>query len=150
MDDFEKRYAGRVGRTAYIHYKGGAVGDDSLIDDRSTGEPLAVHLGSSALPPGIERVLYLMEVGEEREIVLESEEAYGYYDPKGVQWYTRVMIPNGENLHTGDVLVYTRKSDGQQLPARIIEETEDGLKIDLNHPFAGKQLKYWIRLEELR
>ena len=46
--------------------------------------------------------------------------------------------------------MYTRPSDGLKLPARVVEETEDGLKIDLNHPFAGKQLKYWIKLEDLR
>lgn len=145
----------RAGRIAFVHYRGGAVGEDGeldekLVDDRTAGDPLPIRLGMNAVPPGIENVLYEMEPGEEREIVIESEEAYGVYNPDEVQWYTRVMIPNGESLHVGDVLVYNRPSDNLQLPARVVEETEDGLKIDLNHPFAGKQLKYWIQLVDLK
>ena len=151
MDDV---YRDRIGRMARILYRGGAVGDDgeldeSLIDDHSTGEPLAVRLGTSAIPKGIEQVVMEMEPGEEREVTVPSELAYGVYNPKEVQWYTRVMIPHGNELHVGSVLVYTRPADGTRLPARVIDETDDGLKIDLNHPFAGKDLKYWIKLVDL-
>ena len=50
----------------------------------------------------------------------------------------------------GSVLVYTRPGDGFKLPARVVDETADGIKIDLNHPFAGKELKYWIKLVDLK
>lgn len=153
MDD--ATYRERVGKTAYILYRGGAAGpdgelDESLVDDRSTGDPLAVRLGANAIPRGIEQAVYEMEPGEEREVTVPSELGYGVYNPKEVQWYTRVMIPRGDELHVGSVLVYTRPGDGFKLPARVVDETADGIKIDLNHPFAGKELKYWIKLVDLK
>ena len=31
-------------------------------------------------------------------------------------------------------------------PASIVDATEDAVKIDLNHPYAGKTLEYWVEL----
>ena len=52
----------RLGKIAYIRYRGGAQNEPDLIDDRSTGEPLAVVIGEHRIPKGIEEALCDMEV----------------------------------------------------------------------------------------
>ena len=55
--------ANKAGRTAYLRYKGGVLGEEPL-DDRSAGDPLAVVIGTMQLPRGVEEAVVGMEVGE--------------------------------------------------------------------------------------
>ena len=138
----------RRGRIALIRYKGGARGVD-LVDDRSTGEPLRVILGAGKIPKGIEDALFSMEVGETRTIEVPSELGYGYYNEREVQWYPRSILERGYDLKVGSVMVWTHPEDHRQRPARVIEATKDNVKLDMNHPFAGKDLVYTVTLVDL-
>jgi FKBP-type peptidyl-prolyl cis-trans isomerase 2 len=140
----------RMGRTAYILYKGGAKGEE-ILDDRSTGEPLRVVIGENAVPKGIETLLYELEVGESRDIEIAPEQGFGHPSPAGIQWYPRTMVKDGAQLRVGDDVACTNKYDrADALPGRVIEATDDLVRIDVNHPFAGKTLTYWVKLVELR
>lgn len=140
----------RMGRIAYILYKGGAK-DEEILDDHSDGEPLRVIIGENAIPKGIEALLYELEVGESRTIEIPPELGYGYSSPAGIQWYPRTMIKDGERLKVGDDIICPNKYDRTDaLPGRVVAATDDLVQIDVNHPFAGKTLAYWVKLVELR
>jgi len=139
----------RIGHIASILYKGGAKGEEQ-IDDRSSGEPLRIIIGENAVPRGIEQLLYEMEVGEEREVEIEPELGFGLHQPEGLLWYTRNLVYNGANLVVGDVIACPNQDDKNDiLPGRVVEATADLVRIDVNHPFAGKTLCYWVKLVEL-
>ena len=87
----------KFGTCLYIYYKGGVDGEEP-VDDHSTGEPFKIVLGAGQVCPGIEDALCDMEVGEEKVVVIPSEEAYGHYQEEGVQTYPRVMFPFGYEL----------------------------------------------------
>lgn len=133
---------------AGIWYRGGAQGID-MIDECSDGDPLVVTLGAGRVPKGIERVLFEMEVGERRHLKIPREQGYGFYDPHEARWYPRCMLDHGYDLGKGSILVWTNPEDHTQRPVRVIDVTEDGVRVDFNHPFAGKDLEYWIELVEL-
>ncbi len=136
----------KLGSVVCIHYKGGVVGEEP-IDVRVDGKPLRVLLGNMALPRGIENALIGMKAGDEKEIDVPAEAGYGTYQDHLVNWYPRMKMPDGYNLHVGEVLFYTNPEDGLKMPAWVVDETEDTVRIDFNHPFAGKDLRYWIHLE---
>ncbi|MDR1088469.1 MAG: FKBP-type peptidyl-prolyl cis-trans isomerase [Coriobacteriales bacterium] len=139
----------RVGRVASILYRGGVKGEEQ-VDDRSTGEPLQVVLGENAVPRGIEALLYELEPGEEREIEIAPEEGYGYPSKDGRQWYPRTAVHRGRDLKLGDVIACPNKYDRSDvLPGRVVAATDDLVQIDVNHPFAGKTLHYWVKLVAL-
>ena len=71
------------------------------------------------------------------------------YDEKAAQWYLRTAIKDGYSLKKGSILVWTNPEDQSQRPARVTDATQDGVKIDMNHPFAGKTLEYWVELVDL-
>jgi FKBP-type peptidyl-prolyl cis-trans isomerase 2 len=140
--------ANRWGQVAYMLYKGGPM-DEEPIDNNLTEEPLHVVLGSHAVPRGVETALFEMEIGEERELVLTPEQAYGHYDKRGIQWRARAMIDKGESLKVGDAITCTHSHNSSTLPGRVVDASEDMVQIDVNHPFAGKTVSYWIKLVDL-
>lgn len=139
----------RIGRVASILYKGGAKGEAQL-DDRSGDEPLRIVLGENAVPKGIEALLYELEVGEDKMIEIEPGMGYGFPSPDGMQWYPRTMVHNGASLQVGDVIACPNRYDASEaLPGRVVAATDDLVQIDVNHPYAGKTLTYWVKLVDL-
>ena len=138
-----------LGSVVYLHYRGGLKGEEP-VDDRSTGEPLAVMIGDMKLSRGIEQAVMDMEVGEERTIEVPAELGYGEYQEALAQWYPKSMLDGGYSLEVGDVMFYTNPNDGSRQPAFVTEVTPDNARLDFNHPFAGKTLEYWVRLEDVR
>ena len=139
----------RIGRTAYIRYKGGAKGEEAL-DDHSVAEPLAVVIGEGNVPKGIENLLYELEVGESREVEIAPELGYGHPRSDGIQWYPRTLVHEGQNLQVGDTIACRNPQDQSVLPGRVVDASKDLVQIDVNHPYAGKTLVYWVELVELR
>ena len=135
----------RFGEIVYLRYEGGILGEEP-VDSRREGEPLRIILGGGHVIPGIENALCDMHVGEEREVVIPPEEAYGSYQEEGVQTYPRSAIRFGDELKKGDVMGWTNPASGSQIPVKVIDATENTVKVDFNHPFAGKTLKYWIKV----
>jgi FKBP-type peptidyl-prolyl cis-trans isomerase 2 len=45
-----------------------------------------------------------------------------------------------------DLMLQLNTPDGQQIPARISEVREDSIIMDLNHPLAGKDLQFDIKV----
>ena len=141
--------ANRVGKTAFIRYRGGVLGEEP-IDDRSTGEPLAVTIGTLQLPRGVEDAIVDMEVGENRTIEIPCALGYGEDQEKLASWHLKTMVENGYGLKVGDVIFWTNPDDGRKMPVWVTEATADMVKLDFNHPFAGKTLEYWVELVDLK
>lgn len=136
------------GRTALVFYKGGAVGEE-LVEDYTQGEPQRILLGSGEVPRGVSEVLYDMDIGEERTVVIPCERAYGPHDEQGVQRYPRSFISNGDKLETGVVFAWKHPVSGVDVPVKCIDATRDTVTIDFNHLLAGKDLKYWFKLVDV-
>ena len=109
----------RFGQAAFVHYRGGVEGEEPF-DDHSAGEPVKIILGAGAVIPGIEDVLSEMEVGEERTVTIEPDQAYGRHDPDGVQVYPRTMFSFGDELEEGSVFKWTNPTSGMPIPVRVI------------------------------
>ena len=79
-----------------------------------------------------------------------SDEGYGAADPKLVQWYPRSVLDHGYDLKEGSMVMWQSADGLAAKPASIVDATEDAVKIDLNHPYAGKTLEYWVELVGLQ
>lgn len=133
-----------LGRVVSLQYRGGVKGE-AACDIRDEGNPLRVMLGDMMLPRGIEEAVVGMAVGEERTVEVPCELGYGVHRDELARWYPKSIIPNGYALKLDDVLNY-RDENGTAHPAFVAELTEDNVKLDMNHPFAGKDLVYWLKL----
>lgn len=136
-----------LGRVVSLQYRGGVKGEEPC-DIRDEGNPLRVMLGNMMLPRGIEEAVVGMAVGEEKTVEVPCELAYGEYRDELARWYPKGVIPDGYSLELDDMLNY-RDENGGVHPAFVADLTEDNVKLDMNHPFAGKDLVYWLKLVSL-
>jgi FKBP-type peptidyl-prolyl cis-trans isomerase 2 len=49
---------------------------------------------------------------------------------------------------TEGMMIMVGTADGQQMPAKITEVTDETLTLDMNHPLAGKALTFNIKVVE--
>lgn len=138
----------QFGKCAYIYYRGGVQGEPAH-DIHLSGDPAKIVLGAGQVAPGIEDVLSTMSVGEEKTVVVPPEQAYGSIDPDGVQVYPRNMFSFGKELKEGDVFQWNNPASGMPIPVRVIESYEDAVKVDFNHPQAGKTIEYWLKVVKI-
>ena len=138
----------RTGMIATIRYKGGILGERP-VDDR-TDKPLYVRIGGGRVVKGIDDALQVLEVGDSVTLVIPPEEGYGDADPKLINWYPRSMIPHGYEIKK-DTMIMWESADGlAKRPCMVVDATQDAVKIDMNHPYAGRTLEYWVELVDLK
>lgn len=135
-----------MGKTVRFLYKG-SFPDGTVFDD-GTAEPHEITLGRRQVMEAIESALSTMKVGEEAVIELSAEAAYGPYDEDAVQRFPAYMVPNGNNLPVGKTIGWTSPRNSQPIPAKVSSIENGIVTLDFNHPLAGKDIVYWVKLVE--
>jgi len=123
--------------------------DEEILESTDDTEPIEFIQGIGQIIPGLESALYGMKVGEKKTLVIEPEEAYGDYDPESLEVSKKEEFPEEIPLDVGTFLDL-RDDEENVLSAQIIEEDEDTVTLDFNHPLAGKTLTFEITLTALR
>jgi len=133
-----------------VEYEGkfdsGEVFDSTSHGDHS--HPLDFVVGENHVIKGFEDAVMGMQVGEEKEISIKPEEAYGDRKEELVREFPRKEIPLKEEPKEGMILGFNTPN-GQQFPTTIAKVTDDKITFDLNHPLAGKKLNFKIKLVKI-
>ncbi|MEM2996456.1 MAG: FKBP-type peptidyl-prolyl cis-trans isomerase [Candidatus Bathyarchaeia archaeon] len=102
--------------------------------------PKLIILGEGELPKGLENRLEGLRVGEEREIVIPPEEAYGERNPDNVRMVPyRVLRSKGVTPTVGARV----EVDGRVATVRSIGAGR--VQLDYNHPLAGRRIVYKVK-----
>ena len=135
------------GKIVKVHYTGKL--DDGTVFDSSEGkEPLQFTVGEGKVIKGFDSAVKEMNLDEEKEIHIESKDAYG--DPRAelIKQVPREQLPKEQEPQVGMILG-VGMPNGQQIPARITSVNDTEVTIDLNHPLAGKNLNFKLKLIEV-
>ena len=106
------------------------------------------EVGSGSVIKGFDEGILVMKVGEEKNITIKPEEAYGFHNESLLRKIPKAKITLKEEPKIGMMLILGTP-DGQKFPVRIAEVTSDEVTLDLNHPLAGKTLHFKIKLLEI-
>ena len=135
------------GKGVVVHYTGrfedGTVFDTSLAEGR---EPLNIVLGQGTLINGFEKGLVGLNKGDKKTIEIDPEEGYGEYLDGLVTIIPKDRAPEGVNV--GDFLQST--GDKGTINVVVTEINEEGVKVDANHPMAGKKLIFDVEVLEVK
>lgn len=137
------------GDTIRVHYKGTLTADGSLFDSSEGREPLEFKVGEGMVISGFDKGVIDMKVGDKKVIDIPHLHAYGPMNDMMIFEFDRSQLPEDlENPQVGMVL-HMMDQEGHNLPVAITELTEEKVKLDANHPLAGKDLTFEIELVEI-
>jgi FKBP-type peptidyl-prolyl cis-trans isomerase 2 len=131
-----------------VEYEG-RLEDGTIFDstELNNGTPIKFEVGKGQLISGFDDAVIGKEVGEEFEVSIQPEKAYGDVDPSLTQAINREQFPEDITPEPGMML----RIDGPNNTYSVawIKDVEDKkVIIDLNHPLAGKTLNFKIKIVE--
>lgn len=136
-----------TGDTVRINYTG-RLTDGTQFDSSDGREPLQFTLGEGQVIPGLEAHIEGMEQGAKSTVTIPPEAAYGPHRPEAIQTVERANLPPELDLKVGAQL-QARTADGGVLPITVVEMDDTSVKVDANHPLAGKDLVFDVELVEV-
>lgn len=135
-------------RVVYIHYT--LTDEEGAELDSSEGQaPFAYLHGSRSIIPGLERALAGRNPGDELQVTIEPQDAYGEVNPELIQKVPRDAFAGVEDLQPG-MQFQTGQPDGQALNITVREVGDEEVTIDANHPLAGRVLCFDLKVEDVR
>ncbi|NOZ80474.1 MAG: peptidylprolyl isomerase [DPANN group archaeon] len=136
----------KEGDKVKVHYTG-TLDDGTAFDSSEGKDPLEFQVGAHQVIPGFEDGVIGMEKGAEKTIDIPSEKAYGNQNPQLIQKVPRDKIPADQKVEAG-MMMGVGLPDGNQIPAKVTAVDDKEITIDMNHPLAGKNLHFKVKMEE--
>jgi len=113
-------------------------------------EALTFVAGCGELLPALERRLWGLKEEDAVEFVVSAAEAFGPYDPENIQVWSRKVFPPEMDLKPGQKVLPSYLPIPPEYPLVVREVEGDRVVLDLNHPLAGHDLYYTVRVALVR
>ena len=150
-DKVRVHYTGRLDNGSIFDSSEGYVdeceGDSSGCNSRPT-EPMEFVIGDGNLIPKFEQAVIGLEPGQRIEVKIASDDAYGPRADEMVAVIERSELPEGISPEEGQQMEVVLQ-DGTPLPVLVTEVTDNTVTLDANHPLAGMDLSFDIKLMEI-
>ncbi|MBI2075776.1 MAG: FKBP-type peptidyl-prolyl cis-trans isomerase [Candidatus Aenigmarchaeota archaeon] len=130
----------KKGDHVFVNYTG-TLENGTKFDSSEGREPLEFDVGAGQMIKGFDAAVVGMKTGEEKTVKIKAADAYGEADPRNVIDVPKSNVPPG--VKAGDTLY----SQGQ--PVKVVGVTNNTVKLDANHPLAGKDLTFKIKLVKI-
>jgi FKBP-type peptidyl-prolyl cis-trans isomerase SlyD len=122
--------------------------DDGSIIDSTNGNPLLYIQGYENIIPGLERELEGKTKGYAFNISIPPIDGYGEINSNLIQFLPKTRFPDANQLQIG--MQFQADSPEGTMILTILEITEKEVRVDGNHPLAGKELHFEVEVLELR
>ena len=137
----------KSGDNVKVHYTG-KLDDGTVFDSSAEREPLEFSLGSGNVIPGFEEAIVGMAPGESKTTKIPPEQAYGPQREELVITVEKEQIPTDLSVEVGQQLQISQ-NNGQVIPVIVTDVSDSKVTLDANHPLAGEQLTFDIKLVEV-
>ena len=131
------------------HYQLFTINDNGervLAEETTQEQPFVFITGFGAALDALEEQLENLERGAKFDFELDKDKAFGEYEPKRVIDLNKEMfIVDGhfdsKNIFKG-AQIPLKNEDGNFFIGTVLEIGDAMVKVDLNHPLAGKKLNF--------
>jgi FKBP-type peptidyl-prolyl cis-trans isomerase 2 len=127
-----------------IHYTG-SLSDGTVFDSSEGREPLQFKVGEGMVIVGFDKGVLDMEINEEKTIQINELEAYGPYNEDMIIEMPIEQVPEDMKPEIG-MEIHLSDPEGNVMPVVVTELSETIIKLDANHPLAGKDLNFKLHL----
>jgi peptidylprolyl isomerase len=136
----------KSGDTIKVHYTG-RFENGEVFDSSEGRAPLQFTVGGGQLIKGFDAAVIGLQAGDKTTATIPPEDAYGVTRPELLVEFPRERVPADMELTIGQRL-HLRDGQGNPVPATVVEIGEAIVRLDANHPMAGKTLVFDIEVVE--
>ena len=133
-----------------INYIGTLENGEEFDNSYKRGAPLDFVFGSGSIITGLEKGLLGLKKGDKKKVVVKSSEAYGEHRKELIQKVEKEKLPKDIKTEVGTVLALKHPVNNQTIPAKIIEEDDREITLDINHPLSGKDLIFDVEIVNVK
>lgn len=129
-------------------------GTEEMIEEAPVDRPFQFISGMGLALDDFEKNVADKQQGEEFEFSLTKEQAYGEHEEERVLSLDREMFCIDGKLDEEhifvDAIIPLQNENGQRFLGKVLEIGDSKVKVDLNHPLAGKALHFKGTIVESR
>lgn len=146
---------GKYVELGYDLYSKNPDGSETLVHQTDANDPERIVFGiTRGVVVPLEKALDGLETGGEFDVVATADEAFGPHDPEQVvELDKEIFVVDGkfdaEVIKEG-TYVPMMTADGFKINGLVLEVTPDKVKMDFNHPLAGKDVRFKGRVTLVR
>ncbi|MFZ5466897.1 MAG: FKBP-type peptidyl-prolyl cis-trans isomerase [Pseudomonadota bacterium] len=123
--------------------------DGTEIDAAPEDAPLELLVGDGSISPGLEFAFQGMQAGEKGRFEIAPGTAFPMPDPDKVFVLPPEDLGAGFMPEQGQFIEFELPS-GETTAGRVLGLTEEGLKVDFNHPLAGFPLIFEVHVLDVQ
>jgi FKBP-type peptidyl-prolyl cis-trans isomerase SlyD len=120
----------------------------NVLDKSPESQPLRYFHGAGNIVPGLEKALAGRKVGDTLEVEVKPEEGYGPRNDALVQEVPRTAFQGVDRIEPG--MQFHANSERGPLLVTVVDVADDKVRIDGNHPLAGKTLHFDVKVADVR
>lgn len=129
-----------------IHYTG-RLPDGEVFDSTRERAPLIFIVGAGQMVRGLELAVLGMKTGDKKTVRLSPEQAYGQHQTENLLEFSLERMPHLQSLKVG-MQIKLPLQGGRAVSARVTEVKDSRIRLDANHPLAGKTLSFDLEIVE--
>jgi len=149
-DVIRLHYTGKIKETGEIFdttYEDVAK-EAGIYNEKGIYGPVPIAVGAGHVIKGLDEALEGLEVGKKHTIELPPEKAFGKRDPKLIKTFTIGQFRRQGIYPFPGLDVEIETDSGTKLKGRIISVSSGRVRVDFNHPYAGKTVIYEVEILE--
>ncbi|KEQ15007.1 FKBP-type peptidyl-prolyl cis-trans isomerase [Endozoicomonas numazuensis] len=137
------------GRQVTLHFAL-KLEDGQVVDSNFDGQPATFVVGDGNLPKGFEQVIYGLSEGDQGSFRIPPAGAFGMPNPENIREFARDIF--SKDMSSGDMelqeglVVSFADAANTELAGVVTGLTDSHVEVDFNHPLAGKELLFEVRI----
>lgn len=124
------------------------LADGQVVDSNLDSDPVEFDMGDGRLLDGFEAALEGMMAGDYATIEIPAADAFGSRNEDNIQVFDRDQFSEDIPLEIGAMFSFADAAGGET-PGVIVEILEAKVRVDFNHPLAGKDLLFEVRIHNV-
>jgi len=123
--------------------------EGEVLDTSEGRGPLAYVHGKGGIIPGLQEALAGHSVGDELEVVVPPEKAYGQRNDQLLNRVPKEAFGGKLEFELG-LQFPVQDQNGQMRMVTLVHIEDDAVVLDANHPLAGLELTFQVKIVEVR
>ncbi len=115
------------------------LSDGMLVESSFADQPLSFVVGDGTLDRGLELALIGLREGDRQVLTLMPGQAFGMREEEAIQRVDKSRFPADMRLEPGQIVGFSGP-DGEELAGAVLEVHDQAVKVDFNHPLAGREI----------